>query len=119
LLARGLVGEGDGEDFRRPRAAERENVCDAGGEHAGLAGAGAGQHQDRAVEGLDRELLLGVQVIEIVPPARAHTKRARGNAAWSGYRRVGRGQFLGLGHQARLSRVQGAKTRHWPVSPES
>jgi hypothetical protein len=48
-LARRLVGEGDGEDLRRPGEAEIENVGDAGGQHPGLAGAGAGQHQDRAL----------------------------------------------------------------------
>ena len=48
-LARGLVGEGDGEDLRRARPAQAQNMGDAGGEHARLAGAGAGQHQKRPV----------------------------------------------------------------------
>ena len=60
-LARRLVGEGDGEDFRGARAAEREDVGDARRQHAGLAGAGAGQHQHRTVERLDRLALLGVE----------------------------------------------------------
>ena len=54
---------------------------DAGRQHARLAGAGAGQHQHRAVEGLDREPLLGVEVVEIgeaaarLPPSRARRCR--------------------------------------------
>ena len=64
-LARRLVGEGDGEDFRRPGAAETEDVGDARGQHAGLAGAGAGEHQHRAVERLDRLALLGIEPGEI------------------------------------------------------
>ena len=74
-LARGLVGEGDGEDFRRARAAEREDVGDARGQHARLAGAGAGEHQHRAVERLDRLALLRVQAGEI--GRRRHCARAR------------------------------------------
>ena len=41
-LARRLVGEGDREDFRRPGAAKAENMRDARGQNARLAGAGAG-----------------------------------------------------------------------------
>ena len=47
-FARRLVGEGDGEDLRRPGATGDQLVRDAGGQHASLAGAGAGQHQQRA-----------------------------------------------------------------------
>ena len=72
-----------------PGAAEAENVGDAHGEHAGLAGAGAGQHQDRAVQRLDRQPLLRVEPGEI----RRRRRRgvgARGNAAADGRRRFGR-----------------------------
>ena len=48
-LARRLVGEGDGQNLAGPGAAGRQNMGDAHGEHAGLAGTGAGQHQHRAV----------------------------------------------------------------------
>jgi hypothetical protein len=48
-------------NLARPGAAGGENVGDAHGEHAGLAGAGAGQHQHRAVERLDREPLLRIK----------------------------------------------------------
>ena len=57
-LARRLVGEGDGEDLVRAGAAGREDVGDAGGQDARLAGAGAGEHQHRPVERLDRLPLL-------------------------------------------------------------
>ena len=87
-LARRLVGEGDGEDLARPGAAGREDVGDAHGQHAGFAGAGAGQHQHRAVERLDREPLLGIEPGEI---GRARRRRAgaRGNAAGRGPGGVG------------------------------
>ena len=81
-LARRLVGEGDGEDFRGARAAEREDVGDARGQHARLAGAGAGQHQHRAVERLDRLALLRIEAGEI---RRRHGRaRARRDAAGGG-----------------------------------
>ncbi len=47
-LARGLVGEGDGEDLARPRLAGSDQIGEAGGEGGGLAGAGAGEDQHRA-----------------------------------------------------------------------
>ena len=89
-LARRLVGEGDGEDFARPGAAEAENMGDAHGEHAGLAGAGAGQHQHRAVERLHRLPLLGIEPGEIGRAAARRGAGARGNAAGRGLRRFGR-----------------------------
>ena len=76
-LARRLVGEGDGEDFARAGAAEAENMGDAHGEHASLAGAGAGQHQHRAVERLDREPLLRIEPGEIRRARRRRRARAR------------------------------------------
>ena len=47
-------------------AAGRQDMGDAGGQHAGLAGAGAGQHQHRAVERFDRFALFRVEAGEIV-----------------------------------------------------
>ena len=64
-LARGLVGEGDGEDLARECTAGRQDMGDAGGEHAGLAGAGAGQHQHRAFQRFDGFPLLRIQAGEI------------------------------------------------------
>ena len=64
-LARRLVGEGDREHLPRPGAPGGENMGEARGEHAGLAGAGAGQHQQRAVERFGRLPLLRIQAVEI------------------------------------------------------
>ena len=64
-LARRLVGEGDREHLPRPGPAGGEDVGEARGEHAGLAGAGAGQHQERAVQRFRRLALLRVQAVEI------------------------------------------------------
>ena len=89
-LARRLVGEGDGEDFTGPGAAGRQDMGDAHGEHARLAGAGAGQHQHRAVERLDREPLLGIQPGEIGRAAARRDAGARRDAARRGGGRFGR-----------------------------
>ena len=67
----------------------RQDMGDAGGENARLAGAGAGQHQHRALRSFDRQPLLGVQPGEIVrraagrrgPPWRARRCRRVG---WRG-----------------------------------
>ncbi len=64
-LARRLVGEGDGEDVERPRLRGRDQVGDAGRQHPGLAGAGAGKHEHRALRRLDRLALLGVEAGKI------------------------------------------------------
>src|SRR5262249_19844047 len=98
-LARRLVGEGDGENFTRPGAAGCQDMADPYGQHAGLAGSGAGEHQDRAVERLDRKPLLRIEPGEI--RGRRTGKRARGNTAgrgsgsWSrfesAFRRFGQG----------------------------
>ena len=96
-LARGLVGEGDGEDFRRPRPPEIEDVRDARGEHAGLAGSRAGQHQHRPVQRLHRLALLGIEVGEI--GRAALPERARGDAAGNRLRaQWAEVVTLGLGH---------------------
>ena len=88
-LARRLVGEGHRQNFARPGAAGGENVGDAHGQHARLAGAGAGQHQHRPVERLDREPLLRIEPGEIgrVRSARAG---ARSDPAWRWRRRFER-----------------------------
>ena len=73
-LARRLVGEGDREDLIRPRPAGHEHVGKARGEHAGLAGAGAREHQERPVACLDRRPLLRIERVEI-GACRAHRRR--------------------------------------------
>jgi hypothetical protein len=64
-FARGLVGEGDGEDFAGPCLALGKDVGKPGGEHAGLAGACTCQHQQRAVERLNGCALLGVERAQV------------------------------------------------------
>ena len=61
-----LVGEGNGQDLAGCGPAREQDVGKAGGEHAGLAGAGAGEDQDRAIDGLDGLALLGVQAFEVI-----------------------------------------------------
>ena len=60
-----LVGEGDREDLVRLHAAGVDQVRDAVGEHARLAGARAGDDEERAFGRENRLALRGVQVCEI------------------------------------------------------
>ena len=101
-LARGLVGESHRQDFLRPRPALAQYVGDAGGQHAGLAGAGAGQNQHGPVQRHDRVALLGIEPGEILRGRRG--ARTRSNAA--SHRLVlgnaVMGQLTGFGHANRL-----------------
>ena len=65
-FARRLVGEGDGEHLARVRAAGQQDVREPGGQHARLAGAGAGEHQQRPIDGLDGFALFGIEASEVV-----------------------------------------------------
>ena len=49
-LARGLVGEGDRGDVARIETAVVDQIGDLLGDHAGLAGTGAGENEQRTVE---------------------------------------------------------------------
>ena len=71
-LARGLVGEGHGQNFIRPGAVHVQQMHDAGRQRLGLAGAGARKHQNRAIQRLNRGTLCGVQIIEIGRRAGCH-----------------------------------------------
>ena len=71
-LARGLVGEGHGENLSRPRSAQAQNMGNARRQHPCLARAGAGQHQQRAIERLDRLALLRIERVEIARRAKPH-----------------------------------------------
>ncbi len=63
-LARGLVGEGDREDLARVHTARAEQMRDAVRQDAGLAGAGAGDDEQRAA-GVDHGgLLLVVEPLQ-------------------------------------------------------
>ena len=64
-LAGGLVGESDGEDLRRPGALVVDQMRQPGGQHPGLAGTRARQHQHRAVQRLDRRALVRVEAFQI------------------------------------------------------
>ena len=64
-FARGLVGEGDGEDLAGPRLALGEDVGKPGGQHPRLAGARTRQHQQRAVQRFDGGALLGVERAQV------------------------------------------------------
>ncbi len=63
-LARCLVGKGDREQLGGKGAAGREDVGEPGGQHPGLAGAGAGQHQHRPFDRLDGAALSLVEIGE-------------------------------------------------------
>ena len=86
------------------RAPQIQYVCNAGGEHARLAGSGAGKHQHRSVERLNRLALLRVEVGEIRRGAGA--ERTRGNTARGGLRAHRSGIVaLRLGHVVRSRRL--------------
>ena len=80
------VGEGNGQDVPRRDLVFLDQMGDAPGEHARLAGAGACQHQHRTLSGLDGRLLLGIQFIENF----GHSERC---VLVTGYRK-GRGRRL-------------------------
>ena len=61
-LAGGPVREGDGEDLPGRHAADADELGDPMGEHAGLARAGPGEDEERAVGRGDRARLLRVEV---------------------------------------------------------
>jgi hypothetical protein len=63
LLGR-LVGEGDGQDAAGRDLAGLQQPGDAGGQHPGLAGAGAGEDQGVAGGQRDGGELLGVEVLQ-------------------------------------------------------
>ena len=105
-LARRLVGEGDGEDLAGEGAAGGEDVGDARRQHARLAGAGAGQHQHRAVERFDGRALLGIEAVEIGGRRRRRRLRALQRA-----RRDGQARRLRRGGRQVEGRIVGRRTR--------
>ena len=64
-LARGLVGEGDGENLARPGFASGDQMGEARGQRRGLAGAGAGEDEDRPFGGQHGLALRRVQALQI------------------------------------------------------
>ena len=83
-LARGLVGERHRENFVRASASGRDQMGDAGGQHAGLADPRARENKDRTVKRLDGAPLLVVEPREIgrqaVRARRAERARRRRSA---------------------------------------
>jgi hypothetical protein len=78
-LARGLVGEGDGEDLAGIGLARPQQMGEARGERRGLAGAGAGEDEHRAFGG-EHGLALGrVQAPQIGALASVSTGRVMAN----------------------------------------
>jgi hypothetical protein len=65
-LAGGFVGEGHGEDLRRPECLGENLVRDPARDRRRLARAGASQDHDRPAHRLDRGTLLLVQALEDV-----------------------------------------------------
>ena len=61
-FARRLVGEGDGQDFARVGPAGGEDVGDACGQHTGLTGASACEHENGTVQGFDGGALFGIEI---------------------------------------------------------
>ena len=84
-LPRGLVGEGDGEDLRGARPSRAQDMGDARGEHARLAGPGACEHQHLPVDRFDGRALFRIELAEIAGlaasqrPRRNRPARRRGS----------------------------------------
>ncbi len=74
-LARGLVGEGHREHLPGPHPAGQQHMRKPRGQHPGLAGAGAGQYQERPVRRLDRRPLLRIERVEIARRWRCRRRR--------------------------------------------
>jgi hypothetical protein len=106
-LARRLVGEGHRQDLVRAGAALAQDMGDAGGQHARLAGAGAGEHQHRAIERFHRLALLGIEPVEIARSAGCGRAGARGYAA---------GGRLVIGNAGRIRQLTrfGHRANHSP-----
>ena len=100
-LARRLVGEGHRQDLVRAGAAHGQQVNDAGGQCLGLAGAGARQHQHRAVQRLHRRPLRRVQIVEIGGRPGRHGALRQGQAL-RGFKGVG---VVPCAHQHSLARI--------------
>ena len=86
-----------------------QDVGDAGGQHARLAGAGAGQHQHRAVQRLDRLALLGVEAVEIGRAGPARRNGAGGQPAGPWGRRGGPGRRVAMFGQCSLPAATAAR----------
>ena len=111
-FARGLVGEGDGEDLARPGLAGGDEMGEPRGQRGGLAGAGAGEHQHRAF-GRKHRLALG----------RIEALQIGGIGVWKqaiqALGEVGRGERNGNRSGLELQRDCGKVPQLFPISPLS
>jgi hypothetical protein len=88
-LAGGLVGEGDDQQFPRPGPAGRQDVRQPRGQHPRLAGAGAGQNQDRPLGRFHRLALFRIQPFEIVARSRPVGRSGAGQVGDAGGGKIG------------------------------
>ncbi|MEA3219929.1 MAG: hypothetical protein OZX49_01025 [Immundisolibacter sp.] len=72
-LGRGLVGEGDGQNLQRRGTLDLDQPGDAVRQHAGLAAAGAGQHQGGLAGVGDGLALRRVQAVDLAFETHAHS----------------------------------------------
>src|SRR5690606_9516601 len=63
-FAGSLVGEGDSDDIVRRNTLALDEVSQAAGEHAGLAGAGTGQHERLTITSGDGLALLRIEIVK-------------------------------------------------------
>ena len=83
-LGGGLVGEGDGQHAVGGDAHHFVEPADAVRQHAGLAGPGAGEHQQVARRGRHGLALGRVQAVEQVGNIHGAIVPAQGDALWEG-----------------------------------
>ena len=105
-LGRGLVRERHREDPPRRHALDADQVRDPVGQHAGLARAGAGQDQQRAVGRGDRARLLRVEgPDDLLARGPGGPRPSRGIRRGRGCRRVLDVVERGVAHPGRLLRA--------------
>jgi hypothetical protein len=104
-LPGGLVGEGHRQDVEGARPPGGDQVGGAGGQHPGLAGAGAGQHEDRALRGLDGAALLGIKPLEIAGGVAAEGAHGAGGDGRGGRAVPGGLRLRAVLHPASLDQI--------------
>ncbi len=82
-LASRLVGERHRQHLAGESAAGQQDMREPRGQHPRLAGAGAGQHQHRPVNGLDGRALFGVQPGQVVGHQAAEDGTGRTPRIWA------------------------------------
>ena len=101
-----LAGEGERRDAGGLATAGAHEVGDAGADHAGLSGPGAGDDEDRSVRGGDRFALAFVergQELFMVVPGGGSVWNGRGHVGWDGTGRGGGRTIADLAGHAEVS----------------